>query len=214
VAPTPEAIAARGAAVAAGRTGRPLLVWARAGAHGPTRPEAAHGHRPGPQQGRATRAPWTGAWRDATGCRCDRIEGERIVQVLSGHPVQPAAELAAARRQVKTAGVLPEAQLRLGVIAEGARGLWKPTPERCPSAVARLADDHGRAPLDTVAAVHEGAPQERPYAWSDAARTRRCWGNVASVMGGRPRRQPTEAHAAAEIAPLSGSLQHHQERRD
>jgi hypothetical protein len=139
-APTPEEIAARVAAVAAGRTWRPILVWAMDGAHVPTRPETAKGHRPGHQQGRATRAQGTGAWRDAQGCRCALIDGERIVPVRSWHPVQTADELAAARRPVNTAGLIPAAQVRLCVIAEGARWIWKPTHELWPSAVERRDD--------------------------------------------------------------------------
>jgi hypothetical protein len=213
VAPTHEEIAARVAAVAAGRTWRPLMVLASAGAPVPTRPETAKGHRPGHQQGRATRAPWTGAWREAKGCRFSLIEGERIVQVLSWHPVQTDEERAAALRQVNTAGLIPEAQVRRCVIADGARWIWQQTPERFPSAVARLAYSHCREPLSKVAAWHYGAPQERPYAGYEAALTRLFWGEVASVMWGLQRMQPTDAQAAAEIATLIGYLPYHQERR-
>jgi hypothetical protein len=214
VAPTPEEIAARVAAVAAGRTWRPLRVLAMDGAHVPTRPEAATDHRPAHQQGRAKRAPWTGEWREAKGVRCYLIDGERIVPVLSWHPVQTAEELAAARRQVKTAGLIPEAQVRRCVIADGARWIWKQTHELCPSAVERLDYYHGRAPLDQVAAWPYGAHQERPYAWYEAALTRLCWGEVASVMWGLQRMPPTDAQTAAEIATRIGSLQDHQERLD
>jgi hypothetical protein len=201
---TQEEIAARVAAVAAGRTGRPLRVLAMDGAHVPTRPEAATDHRPAHQQGRAKRAPWTGEWREAKGFRCYLIDGERIVQVLSWHPVQTAEELAAARRQVKTAGLIPEAQVRRCVIADGARWIWKPTHALCPSAVERLDYYHGREPLDKVAAWQDGAHQERPYAWYEAALTRLCWGEVASVMWGLQRMPPTDAQTAAEIATRLG----------
>ena len=151
VAPTPEAIAARVAAVAAGRTWRPSIVWAIDGAQVPTRPEAAQDHRPAPQQGRAPRAPGPGEWREAKGVRCDLSEGERLVPGLSWHLGQTDAARAALR-QVQTAGVIPAAQVRLGVSADGARGLGTQTHARCPSAGARRDDAPCRAPLSKVAA--------------------------------------------------------------
>jgi Uncharacterised protein family (UPF0236) len=214
VAPTQEEIAARVAAVATGRTWRPIMVLAIDGAHIPTRPEAAKGHRPGHQQGRAKRAQWTGEWREAKGFRFYLIDGERIVQVLSWHQVQTDEELAAALRQVKTAGLIPEAQVRLCVIADGARWIWKQTHELFPSAVEMLDYYHCSEHLYKVAALQYGAHQERPYAWYEAALTRLFWGEVASVIWGLQRMQPTDAQAAAEITKLIGYLQYHQERLD
>ena len=50
-----------------------------------------------------------------------------VVQGLSWHPVQTDEDLAAARRQVTTTDLIPEAQVRLRVIAEGARWIWQHT---------------------------------------------------------------------------------------
>jgi hypothetical protein len=214
VAPTQAEITARIAAVAEGRAWRPIMVLAVDGAHVPTRPETAKGHRPGRQQARAKRAPWTGEWREAKGFRFYLIDGERIVQVLSWHQVPTDEELATALRQVKTAGVIPEAQVRLGVIADGARWIWKQTHELFPAAVEMLDYDHGSEPLSKVAAVPYVAPRERPYAWYEAALARLVWGEVASVIWGLQRRQPTEAQAATAIATPIGYLQGHRERLD
>jgi hypothetical protein len=153
VAPTQAEITARLAAVAKGRGWRPIMVVAVDGAQVPTRPETAKGRRPGRRQARAQRAQWTGEWRAAKGVRCSRIDGERIVQVLSWHQVHTDEELATARRQVKTAGLIPEAQVRLCVIADGARWIWKQTHARLPSAVELVEYDHCREPLAKVAAL-------------------------------------------------------------
>ena len=90
------------------------------GAEVPTRPETAKGRRPGRRKARANRAQWTGEWREAKGSRFYLLADDRIIQVLSGHQVQPDEEAAEALRQVKAAGLVPEAEVRLCMIADGA----------------------------------------------------------------------------------------------
>jgi hypothetical protein len=152
VAPTREEIVAQIAAVAAGQPWRPILVLALDGAAVPTRPETAEGRRPGRQQARAKRARGTGEWRAAQGFRCYLLADERMVQGLSWPQVQTDAEVADALRPVHAAGVMPEAQVRLGVIADGARWLWQQAQVLFPSAVEILASDPSREPRHKVAA--------------------------------------------------------------
>jgi hypothetical protein len=161
VAPSPEASAATIAAVAARQQWRPMLVLARDGADGPTRPETAQGGRSGRQKSRAKRARWTGAGREATGCRGSLSADARIVQVLSWPQVQTDGEVAEALRQVKTAGLIPQAPIRLWGLADGAPWLWKQVQALCPVAVERLDDSHGDEPLHTVTVLQYGAPPER-----------------------------------------------------
>ncbi len=213
-APRREESVATIAAVAAGQGGRPILVLASAGADVPTRPETANGRRPGRTRTRATRARWTGEGREANGFRGSLRADDRRVQVWSGHQVQPDEEAAAALRQVQAAGLLPAAQGRLCVMAEGARGIWKPAQALLPSAVASVDDDHGRAPLHPVAGRPDGAHPERQQPWDEAALARLFWGDVHAVIWGLQRMQPTDAQAAAERATRARSLQRHQERRD
>jgi len=99
-------------------------------------------------------------------------------------------------------------------MAAGARWLGKPAPGLCPSAVAIVDADHGRAQRPQVAAWHERAPPARQPAWCEAAVARLVWGAVPGGIWGLPRMPPTAAHAAEEIAQLSRSLQRHQERLD
>jgi hypothetical protein len=151
VAPSREDIATSIAAVAVGQTWRPIMVLAIDGAEVPTRPATAQGRRPGRKKIRAKRARWTGEWREAKGVRFSRLADDRIVQVLSWHQVQTAEERAAALRRVKAAGLIPEAQVRLCVMAAGAPWLWTQVQRLFPSAVEIWDDYHGCEPLHKVA---------------------------------------------------------------
>ena len=125
VTPSRDAIEQRIAEVAAGRWRRPVLVLGIDGAYVPTRPESARGRRPGQGRHRAKRALWRGQWRDAKGCRFYLIDGERIVHVLSWHQVQTEDQLGEALKQVKESGRIPEDQVRLCVVCDGASWIWK-----------------------------------------------------------------------------------------
>jgi hypothetical protein len=125
VAPSREAVTRRVAAVAAGRWRRPVVVLGIDGAYVPTRPASARERRPGPCGKRAKRALWRGQWRDAKGFRFYLLDGERIVHLLSWHQVQTEEQLGEALAQVKKAGVIPEDQVRLCVVADGAEWIWK-----------------------------------------------------------------------------------------
>jgi hypothetical protein len=204
VAPSQKAIAATIAAVAARQKWRPMLVLALDGADVPTRPETAQGGRRGRKKSRAKRARWTGAGREAKGCRGSLSADERIVQVLSWPQVQTDVEVAEALRQVKTAGLMPEAQIRLWVLADGAPWLWKQGQALCPLAVERLDYAHGCEHLHKVAVMQYGDHPERPQAWYEAAGARLFWGEAHGVIWGLQRMQPTEAQAAEELTQLMG----------
>ena len=214
VAPSREAILAKIVDVTAGQPWRPILVLALDGAAVPTRPETAKGRRPGRKKARAKRARWTGEWREAKGFRFYLIADDRIVQVLSWHQVQTDEEAAEALRQVKAAGLLPEAEVRLCVIADGARWIWKQAQALFPSAVEILDYYHCSERLHRVAALQYGAHPERQQQWCEAALARLFYGEVHGVIWGLQRMKPTDAQAAEEIAKLIAYLQRHQERLD
>jgi hypothetical protein len=153
VAPSREAVVAQMVAGAEGPPWRPLLGLAMDGAAVPPRPETAQGRRPGRKKGRATRGRWTGEGRAANGVRCDLIAADRIVQVGSWPPVHTDAEAADARRRGKAAGVIPAAEGRLGVMAEGARWSWTQAPALFPAAGEIWDSSHGRERLHPVAAL-------------------------------------------------------------
>lgn len=214
VAPSRAEILTKIAAVATGQPWRPILVLAIDGADVPTRPETAKGRRPGRKRVRAKRARWTGEWREAKGFRFYLIANDRIVQVLSWHQVQTDEEAAEALRQVKAAGLIPEEQVRLCVIADGARWIWKQAQALFPSAVEILDYYHCSEHVHKVAALQYGAHPERQREWCEAALARLFWGEVHGVIWGLQRMKPTDAQAAAEIGKLIRYLQRHQERVD
>jgi hypothetical protein len=214
VAPSQEEILAKIAAVAAGQPWRPILVLAIDGAEVPTRPETAKGRRPGRKQARAKRARWTGEWREAKGFRFYLLADDRIVQVLSWHQVQTDDEAADALRQVKAAGLLPEERVRLCVIADGARWIWKQAHALFPAAVEILDYYHCSEHLHKVAVLQYGAHPERQQEWYEAALARLFWGEVHGVLWGLQRMKPTDAQAAEEIDRLIRYLQRHQARLD
>jgi hypothetical protein len=53
------------------------------------------------------------------------LDGERIVHVLSWPQVQNKEQLGEALQQIKKAGVIPEEQVRLCVVCDGAEWIWK-----------------------------------------------------------------------------------------
>jgi hypothetical protein len=214
VAPSREEILAKVAAVAEGQPWRPILVLAIDGADVPTRPATAKGRRPGRKKARAKRARWTGEWREAKGFRFYLLADDRIVQVLSWHQVQTDDEAAEALRQVKAAGLLPEERVRLCVIAEGARWIWKQAQALFPFAVEILDYYHCSEHLHKVAVLQYGAHPERQQEWYEAALARLFWGEVHGVIWGLQRMKPTDAQAAEEIDRLIRYLQRHQERLD
>jgi hypothetical protein len=214
VAPSRQESLTKVTAVAAGQPWRPILVLAIDGADVPTRPETAKGRRPGRKKVRAKRARWTGEWREAKGFRFYLIADDRIVQVLSWHQVQTDEEAAEALRQVKAAGLIPEEEVRLCVIADGARWIWKQAQTLFPSAVEILDYYHCSEHVHKVAALQYGAHPERQREWCEAALARLFWGEVHGVIWGLQRMQPTDAHAAEAIGKLIRYLQRHQERVD
>jgi hypothetical protein len=193
VAPSREEVVAKIVAVAEGRPWRPILVLAVDGADVPTRPETAQGQQPGRKKVRAQRGRWTGEWREAKGCRFYLIADDRIVQVLSWHQVQTDDEAAEALRRVKAAGLIPEAEVRLCVIADGARWIWAQAQALFPSAVEILDYYHCSERLHKVAALQYGAQPERQREWCEAALARLFYGEVHGVIWGLQRMQPADA---------------------
>jgi hypothetical protein len=125
VSPTAADLAHRVAEMAAGQTWRPIMVLGLDGAYVPTRPEPAKGSVTGRRRTRAKRAGWQGAWQEAKGFRFSLVDQERIVHLLSWHQGQTDEAAAEALRQVKAAGLIPEEPVRLGVLGDGAKWIWK-----------------------------------------------------------------------------------------
>jgi hypothetical protein len=198
VAPSRDDIDRRIAAMAAGRFRRPVLVLGIDGAYVPTRPDSARQRQVGQRHSRARRASWHGQWRDAKGFRFYLIDDERIVHLLSWHQVQNEEQLGDALKQVQEAGLIPEDQVRLCVVCDGASWIWKHVASLFPSARQVLDYYHCKEYLHKVAKVHYDSP-ERALEWVEATLTRLYLGKVGWVLGGLRRMQPASEEARKAI---------------
>jgi hypothetical protein len=199
VAPSREEIERRVAEVAAGQWRRPVVVLGIDGAYAPTRPESARGRRPGQGRYRAKRPRWTGQWRETKGFRFYLLDGDRIVQLLSWHQVQSEAQVGQALKQVKEAGLIPEEQVRLCVVGDGASWIWKYSHSLFPQARQVLDYYHCAEYLHKVAKAHDGASVQA-LQWVEATLTRLYLGQVGAVLGGLRRMQAHSEEAAKAIA--------------
>jgi hypothetical protein len=211
VAPSRGEIAQRIAEVAAGKRRRPVLVLGIDGAYVPTRPDSARGRRPGHGRHRAKRARWKGQWREAKGLRLYLLEGERIAHVLSWHQVQTEAQLGDALQQVKDAGLIPQAQVRLCVVCDGAAWIWKHVQALFPHAQQVLDYYHCAEYLHKVAQAQYGSTVQA-VEWVEATLTRLYLGNVSAVLGSLRRMHATSDDAAPALANCSEYLEAHRGR--
>jgi len=194
VAPSREEITRRVAAVAAGRWRRPVLVLGIDGAYVPTRPDSARVPQEGSRHTRAKRARWRGQWRDAKGFRFSLLDGERIVHVLSWHQVQNEEQRGEALTQIKEAGLIPEEQVRLCVVCDGAEWIWKHVQALFPHARPVLDSYHCAQYLHRVAKAHYSTSVQA-IEWVEATMTRLYLGKVSLVLGGLRRMQPLSDEA-------------------
>lgn len=206
VSPPAAEIARRVAEMAAGKTWRPVMVLAIDGAYVPTRPEQAKGVGTGRRRTRANRPGWQGEWKEAKGFRFYLVDKERIVHVLSWHQVQTDKEVAEALRQVKAAGLIPEDEVRLCVLGDGAKWIWKQVQALFPTAVQILDYYHCREHVHKVGALQFGDNVEKQQEWVEAMMARLFWGYVDWAIEGLQVLQPRDSQAAEEIRKLISFL--------
>ena len=211
VVPSREEIEQRVVLVAANGFRRPVLVLGIDGAYVPTRPESARGRRPGQGRSRAKRALWHGQWRDAKGFRFYLLDGDRIVHVLSWHQVQNEEQLGEALKQIKEAGVIPEEQVRLCVVCDGAEWIWKHVQALFPQARQVLDYYHCAQYLHRVAKAHYGASVQA-VEWVEATMTRLYLGKMGLVLRGLKRMQAQSDEAAKAITNCWDYLDEHRGR--
>ena len=214
VAPPVEEVKRKIREVGGGKKWRPIMVLATDGAHVPTRPESAKGKRRGRKKERAKRANWEGEWKEAKGFRFYLVDGDRIEHILSWHQVQSNKELKESLKKVKEAGLIPEEEVRLCVIADGARWIWKVAKELYPKAVEVLDFYHLSEHLNKLAEVHYGHDPERAQEWIEATLARLFSGEASGVIWGLERMKPRSAEANSEIDRLIGYLEENRDRVD
>ena len=206
VSPTAAEITHRVAEMAAGKTWRPVLVLAIDGAFVPTRPEQAKGQAAGRRRTRAKRAQWQGEWKEAKGFRFYLVERERIVHLLSWYQVCRDEEVGAALRRVQEAGLIPEDQVRLCVIGDGAKWIWNQVKVLFPTAVQILDYYHCSEHVHKVGGLQFGDDAVKEQEWVEAMMARLFWGYVDWAIEGLEALQPRHSEAAEEIRKLIGFL--------
>jgi hypothetical protein len=211
VTPSRQEIERRIASVSAGRFRRPVLVLGMDGAYVPTRPDSAREPCAGRRGTRARRARWRGPWRDAKGFRFSLLDGERIVHGLSWHQGQNEEQLGEALKLVKEAGVIPEAQVRLCVVCDGAEWLWKHVQALFPQARQGLDYYHCAPYLHRVATAHY-ASSVQAVEWVEATLTRLSLGKGGLVLGGLQRMQAQSDEAEKAMANCWDYLHEHRGR--
>ena len=207
VCPDAADIQDRIAQAAAGRKWRPIVVLAIDAADVPRRPETAKGTRPGRRKSRARRRRWQGEYHEAKGFRFYLIDDERIEQLISWHQMGNEQAFGAAFRQVKEAGLIPEDQVRLCAIGDGAGWIWKGVEELFPSARQILDYSHCSSYLHAVAEAQYGADAARASHWLEATLARLFCGEGAGVVWGLQRMQPVSEEAEEAIGTALTYLQ-------
>jgi hypothetical protein len=124
---------------------------------------------------------WRGQWRDAQSFRFYLLDGDRIVHLLRWHQVHNEEQQGEAFKHVKAAGLMPEEQVRLCVVCDGAEWIWKPVQALLPQTRQVLDAYHCAQYLHRVATAHYGASVQA-CEWVEATLTRLYLGTV--VLGG------------------------------
>ena len=199
VCPTPAQAQAAIAHVGAGKKWQPIMVIAIDGATVPTRPEQAKGKRPGRKKVRARRARWKGEYREAKGFRVFLVDEERLVHLISWHQIQTEEQLGQGLQQLQEAGLIPEEQVRLCVVADGAPWIWKRVADLFPSARQILDFYHCSSYLHAVAQTQYGADGPRAQEWLEATMARLFCNEGAGVLWGLQRMKPVSPKAEATI---------------
>ena len=207
VCPDAADIQDRTAQAAAGRKWRPIVVLAIDAADVPSRPQTAKGTRPGRRKSRARRRRWQGEYHEAKGFRFYLIDDERIEQLISWHQMGNEQAFGAALRQVKEAGLIPEDQVRLCAIGDGAGWIWKWVEELFPSARQILDYYHCSSYLHAVAEAQYGADAARAAHWLEATLARLFCGEGSGVVWGLQRMQPVSEEAEEAIGTALTYLQ-------
>jgi Uncharacterised protein family (UPF0236) len=214
VSPSREEVKARTAAVADGKKWRPILVLAIDGADVPTRPEPARGRRRGRKRGGAKRARWKGQWREAKGFRFYLVDEDRILHLISWHQIQDEEELFESLKQVKEAGLIPEEQVRLCVLADGARWIWKRIKGLFPTAKEVLDYYHCSEHIHWVAQAPYKNQPHKALEWVEATMARLFCNEITGVLWGLQRMKPHDEEAATEIEKGLIYLENNKERLD
>jgi len=211
VCPSSQEIRAHVAAAALGKKWKPIVVLAIDAAGVPTRPETAKGKRRGRKKSRANRARWKGQYRQAKGFRFFLVDEDRITHLISWHQIQTDQEMGEALQQIQEALLIPESQVRLCVVADGAPWIWKWAKKLFPSARQILDFYHCMSYLHNVAQTQYGVDSLKATEWLEATLARLFCNQAAGVIWGLQRMKPISDEA---LSAIEDALRYLQERTE
>jgi hypothetical protein len=179
---------------------RPVLVVALDGAHAPTRRGGKRNEKRGP-----------GKWREVKGVRLYLApEDGRIIQIASWHQIQDAEAM---KRDIeKIAARIPQEQVRIALLGDGAAWVWNTLAACFPDGKQVLDYYHCSEHLHKVADAHYGDSPEA-ITWIEATIARLSENQVDSVIWGLQRFQ-ADAIAQEEVDKLITYLRNQKERLD
>ena len=198
VTPSKEEIAKR-CREATGDSWRPVLVVAADGAHVPTRAKAKRNEKRG-----------TGRWQEAKGFRIYLLGQNRIIHLASWHQIQNEEQFGKDLTVVSSR--IPQEQLRIGLLGDGAEWLWKHMTHCFPKGRQVLDYYHCVEHIHKVAKVQYGENSQQALEWVESTVCRLFFAEVNSVIGGLRRMKPKYSESGEEIRKLVGYLDHNRDR--
>jgi hypothetical protein len=179
---------------------RPVLVVALDGAHAPTRRKTKRNTKRGP-----------GKWREVKGVRLYLAPDEgRIIQIASWHQIQNAEAM---QRDIEMiAARIPQDQVRIALLGDGASWVWKTLAACFPDGKQVLDYYHCSEHVHKVAELHYD-DSSKATQWVEATMARLSENRVDSVIWGLQRLRATP-FVRDEIDKLITYLRNQSERLD
>jgi len=178
---------------------RPVLVVASDGAHVPTRPKAKRNEKRG-----------QGQWQEAKGFRIYLLAEDRIVHVASWHQIQNEDQFG--KDLAFVASQIPQDDVRIGLLGDGADWLWKHMTSCFPKGRQILDYYHCAEHIHKAAKCQYDDQPQKMLEWVESTMTRLFYAEVDNVIWGLQRMKPRNNLAAEEIRKLIGYLQNNRER--
>jgi len=178
---------------------RPVLAVASDGAHVPTRRKAKRNEKRG-----------KGRWQEAKGFRIYLLGKDRIVHIASWHQIQNEEQFG--RDLSYVASLIPQDEVRIGLLGDGADWLWKHMVSCFPKGRQILDYYHCAEHIHKVANLQYGEKSQKCLEWVESTLTRLFYDEVDNVIWGLERMKPRDSLAEEEIRKLIGYLQNNQDR--
>ena len=177
----------------------PVLVIAIDGAHTPIRPPGGRKDKRG-----------KGEWKETKGVRIYlATSDDRVVHLLSWH--RNGDKKAFAWDLKRIADCMPNTDLQIAALADGAPWIWKLVKRHFPSARQVLDYYHCAEHVHKVANEQYADPTVAAE-WAEATLVRLSLGRVSRVIGGLRQMQPRNATAREEIRKLIGYIDANRKR--